>query len=55
MACSSHFAVRFRAAFVSKSKMKTHFTNLPLRFATALCLLLLSAAQAAQIFFCKSG
>jgi autotransporter family porin len=37
--------MRFRAASVSKSKMKSHFFNLPLRFATALCLLLLAAAH----------
>jgi T5SS/PEP-CTERM-associated repeat protein len=45
MACSSHFAMRFRAASVSKSKMNSHFTNPTLRFATALCLLLLAAAH----------
>ena len=40
--------MRFRAASVSKSKMNSHFTNPTLRFASALCLLLLAAAHPAS-------
>jgi T5SS/PEP-CTERM-associated repeat protein len=40
--------MRFRAASVSKLKMNSRFTNPTLRFATALCLLLLAAAHPAS-------